>query len=199
MNNLKQESKRSEIVTIWVKQFSDELFSWAFHKTSDRAAAEDLVQETFIASFQAFDNFLNKSSPKTWLLSILNNKINDFHRKRFRSTYKTESHLLKENDNNFYDYFFDDNYKWKDERKPGEWNNSDEILLDDTEFNAVLHNCIDKLPPNCFSIIQLKYINEQEGKDICKELGISQSNYWQILHRAKLQLRECLENNWFKK
>ncbi|TAL70459.1 MAG: sigma-70 family RNA polymerase sigma factor [Bacteroidetes bacterium] len=199
MNYQQQENKRTEIISSWVKLFSDELFSWAIYKTSDRETAEDLVQETFMAAYQSYDSFIGNSSPKTWLISILNNKINDYHRKRFRSTYKIESHFLKENDNNFYDYFFDDDDKWKDERKPGVWSNSDEILLDDTEFNDVLHKCIEKLPPNCFSVIQLKYINEQEGKDICKELGISPSNYWQILHRAKLQLRECLENNWFKR
>ncbi|MCK5276978.1 MAG: RNA polymerase subunit sigma, partial [Cyclobacteriaceae bacterium] len=48
------------------------------------------------------------------------------------------------------------------------------------------------------SAIHLKYLEEKDGKEICQELGITSSNYWQILHRAKLQLRICIEENWFK-
>jgi RNA polymerase sigma-70 factor (ECF subfamily) len=32
----------------WVNQFSDELYCWAFYKTSSKETAEDLVQETFV-------------------------------------------------------------------------------------------------------------------------------------------------------
>lgn len=56
-----------------------------------------------------------------------------------------------------------------------------------------------KLPLAWSSTLQLKYLNEKVGKEICQDLGISTSNYSQILHRAKLQLRHCLEHHWFKK
>jgi len=35
------------------------------------------------------------------------------------------------------------------------------------------------------------------GEDVCKELDITSSNLWTILHRAHLHLRDCLETNWF--
>lgn len=54
-----------------------------------------------------------------------------------------------------------------------------------------------KLPEKWFSVMQLKYMAGKEGKEICQEIGITPSNYWQMLHRAKLNLRHCLENNWF--
>jgi RNA polymerase sigma-70 factor (ECF subfamily) len=37
--------------------------------------AEDLVQDTFLAAFHKIDSFEGKSQPKTWLFSILNNKV----------------------------------------------------------------------------------------------------------------------------
>jgi len=40
---------------------------------------------------------------------------------------------------------------------------------------------------------------DMESEEICQELEITPTNYWQIMHRAKLQLRECIENNWFNK
>jgi DNA-directed RNA polymerase specialized sigma24 family protein len=71
-------------------------------------------------------------------------------------------------------------------------------LLDNTEFIDVLTFCLNKLPDNWSSAIHLKYLEEKDGHKICQELGISSSNYWQILHRAKLQSRVCLEKNWIK-
>ena len=38
----------------------------------------------------------------------------------------------------------------------------------------------------------------KKGEEICEELGVSPTNFWQIIHRAKLQLRECVDTNWFK-
>jgi RNA polymerase sigma-70 factor (ECF subfamily) len=38
---------------------------------------------------------------------------------------------------------------------------------------------------------------ELSADDICKELGVSSTNLYVLLHRARLRLRECLELNWF--
>jgi len=70
--------------------------------------------------------------------------------------------------------------------------------LDNVEFKSVMENCMKKLPDTWFSAIHLKYLEEKDGKVICQELGITPSNFWQILHRAKVQLRACIEKNWFK-
>jgi RNA polymerase sigma-70 factor (ECF subfamily) len=36
-----------------------------------------------------------------------------------------------------------------------------------------------------------------ETGEICKETGVSSSNCWVLLHRARLGLRACLETNWY--
>ena len=41
-----------------------------------------------------------------------------------------------------------------------------------------------------------KYLAEKDAKEICQELGVSTTNFWQIIHRAKLQLRACVNKNW---
>jgi len=56
-----------------------------------------------------------------------------------------------------------------------------------------------KLPGQWNASLVLKYIEEKESAKVCQELQISQTNYWQILHRAKLHLRKCIELNWFSK
>jgi len=180
----------SRTITCWVELYSDNLFSWAMYKTSDRIIAEDLVQDTFLAAVQSFDKFEGKSNPKTWLFSILNNKINDFHRNNFRKQSKKDTFSLDE--------YFDEDGHWKLNSIPQTWPDETTHLLDTVEFKEVFENCLKKLPENWFSAIHLKYIEESKGELICKELGITPTNFWQILHRAKLQLRKCLELHWFK-
>jgi RNA polymerase sigma-70 factor (TIGR02943 family) len=189
MDNL--DTMRSKAaVKEWVELYSDNLYSWALYKTSSKEVSEDLVQETFLAAFQSFAKFEEKSNVKTWLLGILNNKINDYHRANFRKP--------KIEDNFFLDRLFDENDKWKPEEKPLQWSEEQGNLLDDSEFQQILEYCLKSLPSNWFSAIQLKYFEVKNGDLICQELDISPTNFWQILHRAKLQLRKCLEINWFK-
>ncbi|HLL19283.1 MAG TPA: sigma factor-like helix-turn-helix DNA-binding protein, partial [Rubrivivax sp.] len=38
---------------------------------------------------------------------------------------------------------------------------------------------------------------EQDVEEICSELGITANNCGVMLHRARLQLRECLNRRWF--
>jgi len=62
----------------------------------------------------------------------------------------------------------------------------------------VLDDCLSKLPVLWASVIRLKYLSEKDGGEVCSELNISAANFWQIMHRAKLNMRQCLDINWFK-
>lgn len=183
----------------WVSLYADDLYRWALHKTNNKETSEDLVQETFLAAFKSIDKFKGNSQPKTWLFSIVNNKIMDYHRKLFRRGPLHQFHLSsKSEDRDVLDNFFDNEGTWKPEAKPSDWQEIEGHLLDNSEFTKVLNYCMGDLPGNWFSAVHLKYLEEKDGKEICQELGISSSNYWQILHRAKLQLRICIEKKWFK-
>jgi RNA polymerase sigma-70 factor (TIGR02943 family) len=193
-----KDKKFNDMVSEWVENYSESLFSWAFYKTSNKEIAEDLVQETFIAALQSVDKFENKSNPKTWLFSILKNKIIDYHRKNFKNIISNESQLSLESDGQFFDNFFKANGNWKSKSQPAMWEETNELTTD-TDFMSILQYCLDNLPELWNSAIHLKYIDNSNGKMICEELEITSSNYWQIMHRAKLQLRVCIENNWFEK
>jgi RNA polymerase sigma-70 factor (ECF subfamily) len=191
MQNILSATNATVMIKSWVNQYSDSMYSWAFHKTSSKETAEDLVQEAFLAAFQAFDSFKGDSIPKTWLFSILNNKINDYYRSNYRKPIVTGEAIFEK--------LFDENDKWKAGERPQQWSEDTGNLLDNDEFRNIWQYCMGKLPGNWFSAIQLKFIEEKNGELICQELGITDTNFWQILHRAKLQLRKCIELNWFKK
>jgi len=175
----------------WINRHTRELFSWALHKVSDKELAADLVQDTFLAAAEKIDSFKGNSSPKTWLFSILNNKIIDHYRKKIHQHVQFESQ--------HFSTFFDEDNSWKDSRKPKHWPEEEEgHLLDNHEFRLILKDCLDALPENWNICVKLKYLTEKSGEEICQELDITPSNYWQIIHRAKLQLRDCIENKWYK-
>jgi len=183
-------SSGSAQIKQWVEMYTEGLLYWALNKVSDRSLAEDLVQDTFLAAFLAFEKFQGNSEPKTWLVSILNNKIVDHYRKVARNPLHALASAT--------DDFFDDAGEWKAETAPRTWD-MDNQLLDDPEFRKVLRDCMHKLPAAWRATMQLKYLQQKKGNEICQDLGISSSNFWQILSRSKLNLRACIEKKWFLK
>mgnify|MGYP001129621308 CR=1 FL=1 len=184
-------SNKNSIVKGWVIDFSEDLLARATYKTGNKEVAQDIVQDTFHAAFQSFERFEGRSNPKTWLFSILNNKITDHYRKVYTKKEKAMPFDLSQ--------VFNEDGEWHKEAMPVDWEvDDDQNLADNEEFRHVLQNCMQNLPEAGFIAIQNKYYEEKDSRDICKELDITPTNYWQIIHRAKLQLRECLEINWIK-
>lgn len=173
----------------WVELHAEDMTSWALVKTGSITIAEDLVQDTFYVALTKIHTFRSESAPKTWLFAILNNKIHDYYRRTIAAAADT---IETEID----DRFFTPDGSWKRQAVP-ESDLSDKHLLDDPDFIIILRNCLNSLSHNYRNALQLKYICEYDGNEVCQELHISASNYWQILHRAKLQMRQCLEKKWF--
>jgi RNA polymerase sigma-70 factor (ECF subfamily) len=182
---------------LWLDKYGDDLFAWAYHRTGKRALAEDLVQETFLSALKSMKNFRGDSNEKTWLFSILRNKIIDHYRKAFVK-YEMEESRLETNASNgsFLEKYFDSSGSWNKNQRPGNWHEEENHLLDDSDFQDVLKMCLSSLPGKWHSLISFKYMEEKRTSEICKELNITSSNLWVIMHRAKLQLRRCIEENY---
>ncbi|MGD9930594.1 MAG: sigma-70 family RNA polymerase sigma factor [Mangrovibacterium sp.] len=184
------DTKKVFDISVWVDSYTPELYSWAVHKVSHEELARDLVQDTFLAAVERLQHFKGDSSPKTWLFSILNHKIIDHYRKKVNQPPTCE--------NQSFSLFFEAGGEWHENKKPRAWEHEDDNqVLDDPEFQRVLKMCLDALPEKWSASVKLKYLLEKNGDEICQELGITPSNFWQIIHRAKLQLRDCVEKNWF--
>ncbi len=174
----------------WVENYTKDLYSWALHKVSDRELAKDLVQDTFLVAAEKLTSWKRESSPKTWLFSILNHKIIDYYRKKVRQPVSLENQPES--------LFFDETGDWNTNNRPGEWDEEGKNLLDDADFRSVLQTCLEALPEKWNTCVKLKYLMNKNGEEICQELDIAPTNLWQMVHRAKLQLRNCIETNWFK-
>lgn len=182
--------KKQYDVTQWVNDYSDALFGHALQRVRDREAAADLVQETFLAAWRSVDSYNGSASVKTWLFTILKNKIIDHYRKA--ATLQTAA--IREDSSPF----FDGADHWKDGLCPQDWGANPDSRLNTKEFYAVFDSCKGKLKSLYSAVFSMKYLEDFQSEEICSLLNITASNYWVIIHRAKTQLRACLETNWFK-
>jgi len=182
---------------LWLDKYGDDLFAWAYHRTGKRALAEDLVQETFLSALKSMGNFRGDSNEKTWLFSILRNKIIDHFRKAYVKYELEESRLGNgHSSESSTTKYFDNMGSWNKNQKPQNWHEEEGHLLDDSEFQSVLKMCLSYLPEKWNALVLLKFMEEKRTADICKELNVTSSNLWVIMHRAKLQLRRCIEENF---
>ena len=174
----------------WVDQHGDYLFGYALLRLRDRPLSEDVVQETFLAALNARKSFSGNSSERTWLVGILKNKIVDHIRKVSRE------HLV--DDVEPYadvEEFFDQDGGWK--TKPNEWMADPATVFEGKEFWEIFSGCLSVLPSRLHDAFSLRELEGLDSPEVCKVLNISATNLWVILHRARIQLRDCLEAEWF--
>ncbi len=176
----------------WVDLHGDALYRFALLRVRDVHIAEELVQETFCAALEAKKSYSGRSSERTWLIGILKHKTMDHFRRSTRERPHDDPDLQDAIEENY----FDAKGRWKVQL--GEWNESPEKVLERKEFWSVLHRCMDRLPSRIGQAFALREIDGTEGSEVCKMLGISSTNLWVMMHRARTQLRQCLENNWFE-
>jgi RNA polymerase sigma-70 factor (ECF subfamily) len=181
----------------WVERYGDYLYNYAVVRVNDPQKAEDLVQETFLAALKARENFQGRSTERTWLVSILKRKVIDTYRKQYASRESTTGEYETEiSDNDFYRTEDPFRGSWLEGKGPHSHSLLPEGSIEQEELMAIIRACIAALPPNLAAVFVMKMIDEAESGEICKELGITASNLWVMLHRARLKMRQCVENQW---
>src|SRR5215472_18417014 len=158
----------------------------------DNDLAEDVVQDTLLAALQGAQGFSGRSSLKTWLTGILKHKIVDAIRRRAKEPLLAP--LDEETQLDDMDALFDESGHW--DNPPADWGDP-ESSLSRAQFMEILQFCLEKLPPNTARVFMMREVMELESAEICKELSITSTNLWVILYRARMALRQCLEQNWF--
>ncbi|HYG02727.1 MAG TPA: sigma-70 family RNA polymerase sigma factor [Chryseosolibacter sp.] len=187
MNQTLPEVEKAQRFKDWVLTYSDMLFGHAVFRGFDHDAARDLVQDTFYLAWKNMDGFEGKASVKNWLFVILKNKITDHYRESasqaavFVSGHSTQ---------------FDSAGHWAKPSYPKELTVNLSEQQDRLDFQTILEGCSAKLNTIQKAVFFMKYMDDLESDVICRQLSITVNNYWTILHRAKVQLRACLQKNW---
>ncbi len=188
-----QESYRSEEVSAeQIAMMRDEMLRFSILQLRDSALAEDAVHEAIIAAL-SLGKYTGRGSLKSWVYAILRNKIIDVIRQRSRHP----AEIFVEDDDMGLDDQFKKDGSWKKTQKPADWGHPETVLANE-QFWRIFATCLNDLPKNTARVFMMREHLGLELKEVCKELDISDSNAWVIMHRARMQLRKCLEMNYMQ-
>lgn len=176
----------------WIAEHGDALFGYAYTRLRNRAVAEDVVQETFLGALKSRDRFTPGLSVRAWLMGILKHKVVDHIRKSARQVEMSDEDAKKLIDSPLV------RYSGIASLSPPQWQFSPRKVLDQKEFWGVFQSCLSKLQELQHAAFVMKEVDGLSTEEICKELDISANYLWVTIHRAREQLKACLNANWTK-
>jgi RNA polymerase sigma-70 factor (ECF subfamily) len=163
-----------------------------------RAAAEEAVQETWIAVMRGIDRFEGRSSLKTWIFRILTNVAMRIGPRERRSM---PFSALAEGENTGEPSVDPDRFLPADHHlfprhwaiMPTRWPTPEEGVLAD-ETRAVIAAAIAELPPAQRTVIALRDVEGWSSEEVREALEISAGNQRILLHRARNRVRDAIES-----
>lgn len=179
---------------LWVAKYTDYLHSFAVRRLNNQDQAKDLVQDTFLSGLENLGNFRGLCTEKTWLTSILKNKIIDVYRKKSPKLINLKDIIKAEQGHQSF-INVSNNVKNISDLPAINCSYQDDVLVN-KELGVALQNCIQKLPALWLSVFSMKYIDDRSTKSICGELKVTPAYFWTIIHRSKHNLQASLKKNF---
>lgn len=185
----------------WLREHGDVLWRFALARTRSREAAEDIVQETLLAALQGRALAKGGASERTWLIGIAAHKVSDHFRAARR---RAGGDAARPQKTSFRPQeaegiagpdpsadLFTGAGTWA--RPPGSWGTGAGGAEEGAELLAALRRCLDELPPAQAEAVWLRDLLNIPAPEVCKAMGISATNLWSRMHRARAALRLCVE------
>lgn len=160
------------------------MLRFARRKVRDDDLAEDAVQDALAAALANRESFQGQSALRTWLIGILNHKIQDSFRREGRyvgiaSADEDESESLLDRIAYHQESDYDDPMRQVTRRQLGD----------------ALHSEIEALPSTLKDVFVRQVLEGAETADVCRELSITEANCWVRLHRARKRLSERMRDH----
>jgi len=164
----------------------------------DAVLAEDAVQEAMLGALKNHSAFNRRSALKTWVFAVLKHKIVDLMRQQQRYVSQDTDTDTDTNDEAWMDGLFNARGHWYRGQRPVKWQYP-EREVENHHFWRVFDICLNALPEHYARFFMMREILELSTADICHTESISENNLNVTLYRARLKLRQCLDNGWFQK
>jgi RNA polymerase sigma-70 factor (TIGR02943 family) len=174
-----------------IQTLRPQLLRYARNQLRNDAWAEDAVSETLLAALEKPQSYTGMAQLKTWLVGILKHKVIDQIRRHRREVSITSGDDDLEDLDSL---LFTAKGHWQE--MPADWGNPG-AALGQRQFFEVLEACMEHLPGQQGRVFLMREWLELDTEEICKETGVSATNLFVLLHRARLRLRECLQVTWF--
>src|SRR6266849_10721005 len=140
----------------WVDQHADYLYKYALFRLRDGSAAEDAVQETFLAALKAYGSFQGRGSERTWLVGILKHKVTDHFRRITREAPIGEEQDEGPEHHEFFRGSGEWTGHWDTDHAPSDWHATPAELLEQSDFFRVFNDCLAPLPQRTASAFTLR-------------------------------------------
>ena len=187
----------ADAFALLVDRHSRAMIRVAMTYVPSRAAAEEVVQETWIAVLRGLDGFEGRASLKTWIFRVLANVA---RRAGARERRSVPFSALAEAENTGEPSVDPDRFLPADHElfpghwaiMPARWPTPDEGLLAG-ETREVIAAALVELPVAQRTVIGLRDIEGWSSEEVCEALEISAGNQRILLHRARSRVRNAIE------
>jgi RNA polymerase sigma-70 factor (ECF subfamily) len=167
-----------------VDAYHTHLVRFAQTFVTNRQAAEDVVQDTWIAVIRGVEQFERRSSLQTWLFRICAN--------RARTRFGTDNRQVPIGapGTTVSGYRFDSQGAWTEPPTP--WSDVDDRLTAEV-IAPLARAAMDELPELQRQVVTLRDVEGLTSKETCDILSITEANQRVLLHRARARIRTTIE------
>lgn len=185
--------------TTLVEKYHQPLIRLARRYIFDKDAAEEVVQDTWIAVLNGVDRFEGRSSLRTWIFRILTNQSFTRRGKDARADVPFSALAEAEagtdepsvDSDRFHSFWFLRD-RWR--TAPEEWGESPEQIAVRTELRNEIMSAIARLPEAQATVLTLHDVQGFSTEEICETLGITANNCRVLLHRGRAKVRTAIES-----
>ncbi len=159
----------------------------------NRATAEEVVQDTWLAVLEGLGGFEQRSALKAWIFGILVNKARTRAVRDGRTLLFSDMALEDGSREPVVDpaRFTAAGY-WTDPPRPWDDLNPERVVAGQ-QLWAHVTRALENLPPAQRAVIIMRDIAGHESVETCNILGITEANQRVLLHRARARVRQVIE------
>ena len=163
-----------------VDTWSDKIFARAYRILQSKDDAEEVVQEVM----EKINGFQGESSLYTWIYRItINQSLMRVRKEKGKETVSMEDNPS----------VFEHGMRMQ---AGADWSNLPDSLFAEKECREFIARCVDELPLRLKVPYILKDIEGLSEVEVCQQLELGQSTMKNRVHRARLILRERLEERY---
>ncbi|OAB63382.1 hypothetical protein AY599_18745 [Leptolyngbya valderiana BDU 20041] len=178
----------------WVAAHGDALYAYALRRLGDASQAEDAVQDCLLAALGASRPFRGDSAERTWLTGILKHKVLDVLRARYRR--KEHASGLAEMASAPLEDFSDGFWRVHQQGFGGPSDSGESAsplgAMERAEFARRVAQAVERLPEPMRAVLVLREVDGLSSAELGEALGVTPSQVWTLVHRAKARVRREL-------
>lgn len=176
-------AKKEDAIAALIDVTKNKLYYTAFRFLKDDAAAEDILQESYIQAFQSLDSLQDENKFISWMTKIIINRCKNYVSIKKNTQFTDFSSLDTEEEN----YSFEQNIQ------------EDRLeFVPDKNFNYEqlkqgLDQVLDELPDNQRMAILLYYLDEFKVKEVADIMNVSQGTIKSLLNYGRKAIKNKIE------